>query len=152
MSSWSTMHPVLDLWPRSRLQQVPLRVRHKCSTTESQCTVCLGTFSSLSGVLSRSNIGPCRRPSCKYFEGVFDSDNRLYNHIRDGCSAIEVCRVGLPQLIDDESIAPVVTAASTMIETSASENTIKTNASANKSHIAYKSIANPLVRHFYLYL
>ena len=61
--------------PQSTLQQPRQQEYHKC-------TVCSASFSSISRLLSHSQMATCGKSSCNHCEEVFDSKNKLHDHIR----------------------------------------------------------------------
>ena len=50
-----------------------------------KCTVCSASFSSISRLLTHSQMTTCNKASCKHCEGTFESKNQLHEHLRNEC-------------------------------------------------------------------
>ncbi|CAF9925161.1 MAG: hypothetical protein ALECFALPRED_002913 [Alectoria fallacina] len=61
--------------PQTTPQQSHQQEYHKC-------TVCSASFSSINRLLSHSQMATCGKSSCNHCEEVFDSKNKLHDHIR----------------------------------------------------------------------
>ncbi|CAD6576946.1 MAG: Baculoviral IAP repeat containing [Alectoria sarmentosa] len=48
-----------------------------------KCTICSASFSSISRLLSHSQMVTCGKSSCKHCEEIFDSKNKLHDHVRN---------------------------------------------------------------------
>ena len=53
-----------------------------------KCTACSASFSSLSRLLTHSQSDRCSKASCNHCDAIFDSKNKLHEHIREYHSAI----------------------------------------------------------------
>ena len=48
-----------------------------------KCTICSASFSSISRLLNHNQKATCGKSSCKHCEEVFDSKNKLHDHVRN---------------------------------------------------------------------
>ena len=68
--------PVEKKAPQATTQQAKVQQYHKC-------TICMASFSSISRLLSHSQLASCGKPTYKQCEEVFESKNQLHKHIRE---------------------------------------------------------------------
>ena len=73
----------IQLSSKSVTQDAPQATPQQSHQQEyHKCTVCSASFSSINRLLSHSQMAICGKSSCNHCEEVFDSKNKLHDHIR----------------------------------------------------------------------
>ena len=67
---------------QSTVKECTSQTTSKISLEYHKCTVCSALFSSISRLLSYSQIATCGKAFCKHYNEAFDSKNRLHEHLR----------------------------------------------------------------------
>ena len=75
-----------------------------------KCTVCSASFSSISRLLTHSQMVICNKASCKHCEGTFESKNQLHEHLRNECQ--NSTSQGKSKAPHKSNLSPLITAES----------------------------------------